>query len=308
MAVLMAVTKNTYSQCACCAGAGAGSSGGDYSSNTLTLKKKQFMIEGYADYRTIMVEEKGGGHDMTDTLAPEETPLKSMMLNSVGIRYGITNRLTVSALLPYVLLNTTKGKDNGLGDLMLLGTYNLLKRNTFNLAFTAGVELPTGVQKGSNFDETTVVVGSGSFDPMGGLSFLKVWNRLSLQGNALFRQTTKGFDDITYSSVSVQNLGLAYTLKGHNNSCRQDTVCNSHTVNWSVFGGYYGEYLSSIKEADGEYDENSGYYLGFATLGTSVSAKGWSIPLTVSLPVIQNMNGDQNMAGFRLRIGIVKRF
>ncbi|MBL7921192.1 MAG: transporter [Bacteroidia bacterium] len=308
MAVLMTVTKNTYGQCACCTGAGAGSSGGDYLSNTLTLKKKQFIFEGYTDYRTIMVEEKGGGHDMTDTLAPEETPLKSMMINSLGIRYGISNRFTVSATLPYVLLNTTKGKDRGLGDLILLGTFNVFKKNMFSLALSGGVELPTGVQKGSKFDETTVVVGSGSIDPMAGISFLKVWNRLSLQGNALYRYTTKGFDDITYSSISFQNVGLAYSLKGHNNSCQQDTVCNSHTVNWSVFGGYYGEYLSSIKEADGEYDENSGYYVGFATLGTAISAKGWSVPLTLSIPIIQQMNGDQNMAGFRLRIGIVKRF
>lgn len=308
MTALIVVTKNTYSQCACCAGAGSGSAGGDYSSNTLTLKKKQFMIEGYTDYRTIIIEEEGGSHDMVDTLAPEETPLKSMMLNSLGIRYGITNRITVSALLPYVLLNTTKGKDNGLGDLILLSTFNVLKKNTFSLALSAGVELPTGVQKGSRFDETTVVVGSGSFDPMAGISFIKGWNRLSLQGNALYRNTTKGFDDMVYSSVSFQNLGLAYTIKGHNASCQQDTVCSQHNFNWSVFGGYYGEYLSKIKEADGEYDSNSGYYVGFATFGTAISKKGWSIPITVSLPVIQYMNGDQNIAGYRIRIGIMKKF
>ncbi len=46
--------------------------------------------------------------------------------------------------------------------------------------------------------------------------------------------------------------------------------------------------------------------LGFATLGTNLSFKRWSFPLTVSLPVINNMNGDQNDAGVRLRLGIVK--
>jgi len=308
IAALIAVTKNIYGQCACCAGAGSGSSGGDYSSNALTLKKKQFMIEGYADYRTIMIMDEGGGHDMVDTLAPEETPLKSMMLNSIGVRYGITDKITVSAQIPYVLLTTTKGKDNGLGDLMLWSTFNILKKKNFNLALSAGVELPTGVQKGSRFDETTVVVGSGSIDPMAGVSFLKGWNRLSLQGNAMYRYTTRGFDEMTYSSVSIQNVGLAYAIKGHNTSCQQDTLCVQHKFNWSVFGGYYGEYLSSIKEADGEYDANSGYYVGFATLGTAISAKGWSIPLTVSLPVFQYMNGDQNMAGYRIRIGILKKF
>lgn len=308
LAALIAGTKNTYSQCACCAGAGSGSSNGDYSSNTLTLKKKSFMIEGYADYRTIMVKAEGGHHESSDTTAVEETPLKSMMLNSLGIRYGISDKITVSALLPYVFLNTAKGNDNGLGDLILLGTFNILKKNNFNLALTTGVELPTGVQKGSTFDETTVVVGSGSIDPMAGFSFSKGWNKLTLQGNAMYRYTTKGFEDITYSSVSFQNLGIAYSIKGHSTKCQNDTVCQKHNTNWSVFGGYYGEYLSKIKEADGEDDANSGYYVGFATIGTSVSVKGWSFPLTFSLPLIQQMNGDQNNAGYRMRFGIVKNF
>lgn len=297
----------TYSQCACCAGAGSGSSNGDYSSGSLTLKKKSFLIEGYGDYRTIVVKGEGH-HENSDTTAEEETPLKSLMLNSLGIRYGITDKITVSALLPYVFLNTDKGNDQGLGDLILLGTFNVVKKNNFSLALSAGAELPTGVQKGSNFDETTVVVGSGSIDPMGGLSFAKGWNKLSLQGNALYRYTTKGFDNITYSSVSFQNLGIAYSIKGHNTTCQQDTVCQKHATGWSVFGGYYGEYLSKIIEEDGEVDSNSGYYVGFATVGTSVSVKGWSFPLTVSLPVLQYMNGDQNNAGYRVRLGILKKF
>jgi hypothetical protein len=48
-----------------------------------------------------------------------------MFISSIGLRYGITNKLTVSALLPYVSLYTNNGSDNGVGDLILMGTCNV---------------------------------------------------------------------------------------------------------------------------------------------------------------------------------------
>lgn len=67
-------------------------------------------------------------------------------------------------------------------------------------------------------------------------------------------------------------------------------------------------YYDSIRNDQPVVDENSGYYLGFATLGTNLSDKKWSFPLTLSLPVIQQMNGNQNDTGFRLRLGIITSF
>jgi len=307
LVVAILATTQAYSQCPCCAGAGTGSSNGDYNNGILTLKKKQFVVEGYADYRTI--KDGHGHHEPADTTEEEETPLKSMLISSLGLRYGITDKITVSALLPYAFLHTDNGNDQGIGDLILLGTFNVLSKNNFNLALQAGVELPTGIQKGSNFDNTTVVVGSGSFDPMAGVIFSKRWDKLTLQGNALYKHTTTGFEKNYYGSLSVQNLSLAYRLKGESSFCSADSTDHiGHTnFGWTVFGGYYGEWLDNIKEA-GEVDENSGYYLGFATLGTNLSYKKWRFPLTVSLPIIQQMNGEQNDAGFRLRLGIIKSF
>ena len=50
--IIASITKS-YSQCACCAGAGIGSANGDYNNGILTLKKKQFILETYFDYRKI---------------------------------------------------------------------------------------------------------------------------------------------------------------------------------------------------------------------------------------------------------------
>lgn len=308
-AILSATLNRAYSQCACCAGAGS-SLNTDNNNGSFTLPKKKLLAEAYGDYRTIMIDEQGGEHGApvaTDSIKDQETPLKSMLINSLGLRYGLTNKITLSVLLPFVILNTNKGSDNGLGDLIFLSTFNLYQKRNFNLALSAGLEFPTGVQKGSSFDETTVVVGSGSFDPIVSLAASKKWNKLTLMGSALHRYTTKGFDNTTYSSVSLQNLMVSYNIIGHSKSCQTDSICSEHNFNWAVSAGYYGEWLGKIKKPDGP-DENTGYYLGFATLGTNLSFKKWSIPLTFSYPVFQQMNGDQNNAGLRFRMGIIKMF
>ncbi|WP_333599990.1 transporter [Flavobacterium sp.] len=308
-----------YSQCACCAGAGTGSSNGDYNNGILTLPKNKWVAETYADYRTI---------NQSNTVATakadeEETPLKNMLITSFGVRYGLTNTITISALIPYVFLHTDTGNDSGLGDLVVMSTFNVLNKNNFSLALQAGLELPTGTQKSSAFDNTTVVVGSGSYDPMVGIIVAKRWDKYTLQANGLYKQTTKGFHDNYYGSIAIQNVTLNYRILGAKTSCAlmpteetdkptestpdATTKTTSANLSWSVFGGYYGEWLDNIKEED-VVDDNSGYYLGYATLGTTLSYKTWSFPLTASLPIIQNMNGDQNNGGFRIRLGIIKSF
>jgi hypothetical protein len=299
----------TYSQCACCAGAGTGAANGDYNNGILTLSKNQFVAETYTDYRNIN-QNLEPVTDVTD----EEAPLTSMLIQSLGVRYGLTKSITVSALMPYVFLYTDTGNDSGIGDLALLGTFSVFSKNNFSIALQAGVELPTGIQKSANFDNTTVVVGSGSYDPMAGLIVAKCWDKLTLQANGLYKHTTRGFEDNYYGSIAIQNISLSYRIKDGSSFCpssldteTDETPKAASNFGWAVFGGYYGEWLGMLEE-EGETDHNSGYYLGFATLGNNIRYKKWSFPLTLSLPVIQNMNGEQNTGGFRVRLGIIRSF
>lgn len=301
---IISFSNNAYGQCACCAGASAGSSGNNFNNGLLTIDKKQWVVEAYGDYRTIKTGD--GHHAAADSSTEEETPLSSMLISSIGLRYGVSNKFTVSALLPYAFLFTDKGNDKGIGDLILLGTYNMYNKNNFRIALQGGVELPTGVKKGANFDNTTVVVGSGSIDPMAGLTFSKKWDKFTLQGSGLFKYTTKGFDETNYGSLSIQNIFLAYNLIDKVDNASKDSIANT-SMRLTLFTGYYGEWLDKIRP-EGEVDNNSGYYLGYATLGTSFAVKSWMFPLTVSIPVIQKMNGEQNNSGYRLRLGVVKTF
>ena len=293
--------NKSYSQCACCAGAGIGSSNGDYNNGILTLNKNKWVAEAYGDYRTIK-----------DGPAPqdEEKILKNMFIASLGLRYGVSKNLTISALTPFVFLHTKAGNDNGLGDLDLMATLKLYNKNNFNIAVQAGVELPTGVKKSiSKFENVTLVVGSGSYDPMIGIIVSKSWDKFILQGNGLYKHTTNGFGKNYYGSLSVQNLTVTYKLKTMNNTCKTDSSKNNNSGKYglSLFAGYYGEWLDKLKE-DGVVDENSGHYSGFVTIGTNLSLKKFSFPITLSLPVIANMNGLQNPPGYRLRLGLIRSF
>ncbi len=296
--IAFAVTKS-YSQCACCAGAGIGSSNGDYNSGLITLNKNQFIVETYGDYRKI----KDG-----NAVEEDEKLLKSLLINSVGVRYGISNNLTISALLPYVTLNTNNGNDKGFGDMILLATYKIFSKNNFSFGLQAGLELPTGIQKESNFDNSTVVVGSGSVDPMLGLVISKSLDKLTLQGNSMFKKTTNGFMGNYYGNTAVQNVTLSYKIKKGSAFCSTEKeIKETSNFGLSIYGGYYGEWLDKLKESD-DVDNNTGYYLGFANLGTNISFKKWSLPITFSLPIITNMNGDQNEAGIRFRVGLIRSF
>ncbi len=300
MTIMLFATMQNYSQCACCAGAGIGSSNGDYNNGILTLPKKKIILEAYTDYRTI----RNGN-------APEddEKLLTSMRISSFGIRYGVSSKFTISALLPYVNLYTNYGSGSGMGDLMLLGTYNVYQKNSFSFALQGGVELPTGVQKNSSFDNTTIIVGSGSYDPMGGILLSKKWDKLSLSGNAMYKYTTAGFHGNYYGSLSVHSISLSYKIKGENTLCSMDTIVKKTKANFGVIGniGYSGEWLDKLKEDD-VVDDNSGHYLGLANFGVTLSYKKWALPITFSEPLISKMNGTQNDFGYRFRLGIIRAF
>jgi hypothetical protein len=299
--LVILLSHSAYSQCACCAGAASAS--GDFNTGIFTLPKKQFVLETYADFRTI----RDGNNGMP--LGDMEAPLKNMLITSFGVRYGLSDKITLSALLPYTFLHTNYGNDRGIGDAMLLGTFEVFAHENTRVALQAGIELPTGVQKSSNFDNTTVIVGSGSYDPAGGILAAYRWGKFSLQGNVFYKYTTKGFQGNYYSSVFVQNVTLSYRIAGAQTAfCSKDPkLAAKNNFGLNVFGGYSGESLDKLKE-DGIADENSGYYLGFATLGVNLFYNKWGIPFTFSQPIFQHLNGDQNQAGYRIKVGIVRSF
>lgn len=308
--VIIFCSNDLFGQCSCSAGTSVGLSNGDYNSGVFNLPQRKFAIEGYGDYRTFINVKEEHEHDMgtmNSSEMIEETHLKSMFISSLGIKFGITDKITVSALIPYVFLKTDKENSRAFGDLVVLGIFGLYSKNDFNIALSPGVELTTKKREDPSFENTTVAVSSGSIDPMLGISASKKWNKIILQINTIGKYTTRGFDKTNYGSVNVQNVAVSYLLKNKPSNCGSDSLMPDKGVKLSVFGGYYGEWLGQINK-EGVKNQNTGYYLGFATIGSSLSFKGFSIPLTFSIPFIQDIRGEQARTGYRIRLGFVKIF
>lgn len=294
---LIAITT-TYSQCACCSAATVGASYSMFSGAGLKADRKNFLLDFSVDYRSFQEGEihDGGGEE-------EETPLKSMTISTLGGRYGISDRFSVSIQLPVVFLRTYLGGENGVGDAVALAQYNILKRGKYSFTLNGGVELPTGQQKQSSFDNTTVVIGSGSFDPILGFSAVKHGVRGAIQLSGLFRKTMDNSEDANYGDLSSHSFIYTYLL----NDTFESAASLDKNVTFGIAAGYYGEWLEHLEE-DGVADENSGYYIGFATVTATARAHKWEFPLTISQPVIQNLNGEQSKVNARIRFGITHRF
>ncbi|EAZ89068.1 hypothetical protein [Crocosphaera chwakensis] len=111
-------------------------------------------------YRYMLMEMEGsrvGTDDVSDEKILEQYPVTptrmTMQMHMFGMMYGITNNLTLMAMLPYVVkdmdhitrMNTGFNTDSeGIGDIKVTGLYQVLNENRQRIHFNAGVSFPTG--------------------------------------------------------------------------------------------------------------------------------------------------------------------
>ena len=228
------------------------------------------------------------------------------------IVYGFTERFAGIITVPYLNkeLRTVSGtervirEDAGIGDITLLTKCKVYKRDapgaTSRLAMIGGLELPTG-QTGDSDTlgklPRTRQLGSGSWDPIVGAAFT--------------RQTLNDEWDIstTYQFNTVaNNFEFGDVLKY--------TVAYQKRI-WPWELPEWGEYtqLNVVLEANGIWAQknrsggglvdNSGGNTIFLSPGLQVASKLTIVEVSVQLPAIQNLNGNQTESDFVL-VGSVR--
>ena len=131
------------------------------------------------------------------------TPLKmSMDMDMFGVMYGVTDKMTVMAMIPYVRKSmdhinrpgvafTTRSR--GWGDAKIQGIWNLWSDQDTSfereLYLKAGISLPTG---DTNVKDNTPLgrvrlpypmqLGSGTYDPMLGITYKEIYDTWSWGG------------------------------------------------------------------------------------------------------------------------------
>ena len=303
---------NGSAQCSC-SGSSSSVSFGETGSSSLSLKKNQWTAEIFGDYRSFTQSHTTHDHSShlhnhdSATANSSSSELKNMLIALGGIRYGLTNRITLSLQQPHIWLNAMPQSTSGLGDLMFIATAKLFDKNDFSGAMLAGAEFPTGI-KSKLSGENNLAIGSGSFDPVVGFVLVKAWQKSFIRANVFYKHSTIGYDKTNFGSFLNHNLTYSYKLKEENSECAVDSLNDeSDKFSWTVFSNISGEWYSEqVKE--NITIENTGGYMLLTGIGTQLGFGKWFIPLSFTIPVLQHFHGEQSQTKFRTKIGIIKTF
>lgn len=267
-------------------GGSTGAWAGPITFNTaIVLAKDEFVVrEQYVLNRS--------GDDPSGT----DRDRTSQQLISV-LGYAFTSDFMLFGVLPYIdndlditVLGTRQNRStNGIGDLRLFGRYTVFRRNwpggTLRIAPFAGVEMPTG--KDDEQDSLgrlppNVQVGSGSWDPFGGIALTYQLLDFEVDAALSYRENTEAndfeFGDVTRLDASLQYRLWPRELKG------------------GVPGFLYGVIETNLifrgKNRVGSIkNPNSGGTTLLLAPGLQYVTRRWVFETAVQLPVVQDLNG-----------------
>lgn len=228
--------------------------------------------------------------------SPLNQDLRVLAVPSV-LAYGVTRDLALFGIVPYlektVDLTTMAGRqrrgDSGLGDALFISRYTLYAFDrlgeTRRLAPFLGLKVPTG--KSDQRDSLgrlpqPLQLGSGSWDPLGGLIF--TWQTFDWEFDSAvqYRVNTKAHDFV-FGDEARLDLSFQYRLW-------------PRTLGGGVPAFLYGVLESNLIWADknkagGVRDPNSGGTTWFLAPGFQYVTKRVILEAVVQVPVVQELNG-----------------
>lgn len=288
------------SQCACCASTSGFSAAGS-SPSVFNLKKNQVLVEAYADYRMYRGLQVPANYE---GVLPDSAFLRIRNAGTgiLGVRYGISNRLNLVIQQPYFSIHANTMSSQTFGDLTTVLSAVVLKRPGSALSLQAGLEWPVG--KATVTGANTIITGSGSYDPIMGMTYSRLFGRSMLNAAAYFKYTTKGFNNTWFGNSFSHQLGYNYNLLSPSD-CSADSLAQKPALFLSLQCS--GEWMQPQMK-DHALVANTGGYAVLASCGMVFSFRGFSVPLLLSLPVYRYLHGIQNTEALRIRIGITRTF
>ncbi|MDA7816710.1 transporter [Sulfurimonas sp.] len=246
---------------------------------------------------------------------------------ALSASYGITNDLTVNVQLPFTSRKGIRaGEDDGggpevhrhndveeLGDMAALFQYKVYDQDKFKVALLGGFKAPTGVDD-DTFEgeilETDLQSGTGSWDFFAGVAVTKDFEDFSLHSDFLYKYNGKGARSSELGDVFTYNVALSYNLIGHESHKLLKGLDEENHSGYSLdtFVELNGE-IADEDHFDGVQAANTGHHVIYATTGLSLSTEeNYSLFFAISVPVYQDMKGEQNYISYRSTFGIGKSF
>ena len=259
---------------------------------------------------------------------------------SLGIAYGVSHHLTVSAELPYVrrddlregthehdgeaALNGVEqlGTIAGVGDINLLAKYRVTEGDGPSLALIGGIKLPTGSTDRRTPDgerlETEHQPGSGSWDPIVGASASTRMGAIQLTASGLYQVSTKGAQNTRLGNRLKGGIALSHRFgptphahapsHNHHHGDELDEQHEQAQSSWDAFVELGGEWEGRQKIA-GEVEEASGGEWAWIAPGVRFNAaSGWSAAAALAVPVWQDIRPSHPDNAYRVTMSLGRAF
>lgn len=245
------------------------------------------------------------------------TEMRMQKITLVGA-LPVNERLQVLTYVPYVINDMNMRSQSamgmtmdmrmetisGLGDITLLGLYTLHTdapiRPTERITVGLGVKTPTGSTSERTSSRTLVHAmmqpGSGSWDPLFMVNFMKAYYPLVLQADALYQLTTKGYNDYEFGDRLSYDLSARYQATNYINLGVE--LNGIHVAKDKDHGGKYSRPATSMVDNT----DNTG--LDSIFISPVIQAKmpntGGSAEFKYQHPIYQDVNGFQQVVDWRV--------
>jgi hypothetical protein len=295
---------------------GPGTSGGGSATvSGETLRQGRFELSLRLDYTNFADISR----DEAERLAlrsDEFDTLQESYLTTVGVAYGVTDDFQISTQIGYYAANdfidaevedgeaeSAIADPEGLTDLWLNAKYRVMRGRPGNLSLVAGIKLPTGkddeeLDNGERLEPSSQP-GTGAVDYQAGIAYSRfITSRVTVDASSVYTLRTEDDDHFEVGDRFDAGVAVAYRL----------TESIQSFPNFGLFGETTLVWLESDEE-DGEENPNSGGWTVYLTPGVRVRFND-NVALTVapSIPVYQDLNGEQVEADFKLAAGLAFTF
>lgn len=258
---------------------------------------------------------------------------------ALGLAYGVTHHLTISAQLPYVRRDGLRegehghdggasvngvaelGNVSGIGDASLLAKYRLTEGAGVGFAIIAGIKLPTGSTHRRSPDgerlETEHQPGTGSWDPILGASASARMGAVQWTASGLYQFSTTGAQATRLGDRFQGGLALSHRFGGaapepeHHHEAGAAPHHHeeaARSASWDGFVELGGEW-EGRQRIGGEVEAASGGQWAYVAPGLRFnSASGWSAAAAIALPVWQRIRASHPDNRYRLTLSLGRAF
>lgn len=292
-----------------------------------THQKGEFM----ASYRYMFMD-MDGNRDGTNSISDSEvlqdfmvTPVDMTMdMHMFGAMYGVSDNLTVMAMVPFVSKEmehlTRMGQSfttnsEGIGDIKTTALYTIFDKDKQRVHLNLGVSFPTGSI--NERDDTPagedqilpypMQIGSGTFDLLPGITYLGQSGKGSWGAQAL-TTLRLGKNDNGY------RLGNKYQLSGWVARNWTDWLSTSLRLTGTTWGDIDGadDRLNPmmIPTADPELRNGTQINLGFGInlYAPEGNLRGSRLAMEFELPILRDLDGPQLETDWQLTLGLQSSF